>query len=142
MAKRPTVLLKPRQGRRARAGAPWIFSNEIDIPKEAIAPGATVDVKGDDGQALGSGFFNPKSLIAIRLFERVLGKEADSGFFERRISRALSLRQRFYEKPFYRLVHAEGDGLPGLVIDRFGDVLVVQITVAGMERMLGELAAS
>ena len=70
MSKRPVVTLKPKEGRRARAGAPWIFSNEVaGLPKE-LPPGSVVDVKFDDGQPLGSGFFNPKSLITVRLFAR------------------------------------------------------------------------
>ena len=68
--------------------------------------------------------------------------DADEAFFTARLSRALALRERFYDRPFYRLVHAEGDGLPGLVIDRFGDVLVLQVTVAGMEDALPVLIAS
>src|SRR6185437_8511928 len=115
MSQRPLILLKPRQGHRARLGSPWIFSNEIASP-QAMTPGTVVDVKGDDGRPLGSGFFNPKSLIAVRLFARELGKEPSQEFFEQRLDQALSLRARFYPKPFYRLVHAEGDGLPGLAI--------------------------
>lgn len=105
----------------------------------SIAPGSVVDVRGDDGQPLGSGFFNPKSLIAVRLLAREEGVVAGREFFEKRLSRALKLRERFFAKPFYRLVHAEGDGLPGLVIDRFGDTLVLQVTAAGMEMVLADL---
>lgn len=139
MSKRPVIVLKPREGRRARAGAPWVFSNEITAPNKDLPPGSAVDVKFDDGQSLGSGFFNPKSLIAVRLFARTLDVTPDQEFFEAHISRALKMREQFYPRPFYRLVHAEGDGLPGLVIDRFDDVLVVQISIAGMERVQGAL---
>jgi 23S rRNA (cytosine1962-C5)-methyltransferase len=144
MSKRPTVTIKPREGRRARAGAPWIFSNEIAMEgaTKALAPGAVVDVKFDDGQDFGSGFFNPKSLIGVRLFARATGVAADEKFFVARLTRALALRERLYGRPFYRLVHAEGDGLPGLVIDRFGDVLVVQISIAGIEAKLPVLIAA
>jgi 23S rRNA (cytosine1962-C5)-methyltransferase len=138
MSKRPILTLKPREGRRARAGAPWIFSNEIalDAAAKALPPGALVDVKGDDGQEFGAGYFNPKSLIAVRLLARQNGARIDASFFTERLKRALALRQAIYEKPYYRLVHAEGDGLPGLTIDRFDDVLVAQITTAGMENLL------
>ena len=139
MSKRPLVVVKPREGRRARQGAPWIFSNEIVMPAKGLEPGTVVDVKGDDGQGFGSGFFNPKSLIAVRLIGRALGLAAEEDFFARHLARALALRERLYPRPFYRLVHAEGDGLPGLVIDRFDDVLVLQITIAGMERALAFL---
>ncbi len=144
MKKRPVVNLKPREGRRARAGAPWIFSNEIamEAATKALPPGTVVDVKGDDGQDFGSGFFNSKSLIGLRLFARETGAAADEKFFAKHLTRALALRERFYDRPFYRLVHAEGDGLPGLVIDRFGDVLVLQITIAGMEELLPVLIAA
>ena len=138
MNKRPTVSLKPREGRRARAGAPWIFSNEIamDAITKALPSGALVTVKGDDGQDFGSGYFNAKSLIAVRLLAREANVRIDATFFTERLRRALALRTAIYDKPFYRLVHAEGDGLPGLTIDRFGDVLVAQITTAGMEALL------
>ena len=138
MSKRPTLSLKPREGRRARLGAPWIFSNEVqmDAAAKALPPGVLVDVKGDDGQDFGTGYFNPKSLIAVRLLSRENGARVDAEFFAARVRRALTLREALYAKPFYRLVHAEGDGLPGLTIDRFGDVLVVQITTAGMEALL------
>ena len=141
MSKRPVLIVKPRQGRRARSGAPWIFSNEIGMPAD-IAPGTMVDIKGDDGQNFGSGFFNPKSLIAVRLIARELGVAADEDFFATRLSRALAVRDRLYTRPFYRLVHAEGDGLPGLVVDRFGDVLVLQLTITGMEIALPALLAA
>src|SRR5690348_3883485 len=138
MNKRPTVSLKPREGRRARAGAPWIFSNEIvlDATTKALPSGALVTVKGDDGQDFGSGYFNAKSLIAVRLLAREANARIDATFFTDRLRHALALRTAIYDKPFYRLVHAEGDGLPGLTIDRFGDVLVAQITTAGMEALL------
>ena len=144
MSKRPTIVIKPREGRRARAGSPWIFSNEIAMEQAAksLTPGAVVDVKFDDGQDFGSGFFNPKSLIGVRLFARKTGVAADEAFFVERLTRALALRERLYARPFYRLVHAEGDGLPGLVIDRFADVLVAQITIAGMEEKLTPLLAA
>jgi 23S rRNA (cytosine1962-C5)-methyltransferase len=141
MSKRPTVTVKPKEGRKARAGAPWIFSNEIvmDAAAKALAPGTLINVKGDDGQDFGAGYFNAKSLIAVRLLSRVGGQAVDAAFFAARLSRALQLREALYAKPFYRLVHAEGDGLPGLVIDRFKDTLVVQITTAGMEALLTPL---
>src|ERR1019366_5779217 len=117
MKKRPAIILKPREGRRARAGALWVFSNEVamEAAAKSLAPGTMIDLKGDDGQDIGSGFFSPKSLIAVRLFAREAGMDADEKFFIARLERALALRERFYERPFYRLVHAEGDGLPGLV---------------------------
>ena len=133
---RKTVILP--KGRRARAGSPWIFSNEIrmDEAAKAITPGAVVNVRGEDGRAFGTGYFNPKSLIAIRLFADDCDVVIDADFFAARITRAVALRAAVYDKPYYRLFHAEGDGVPGLVIDRFGDTVTVQIGTAGMERQI------
>jgi 23S rRNA (cytosine1962-C5)-methyltransferase len=141
MSKRPTITIKPREGRKARLGSPWIFSNEIvmDAAAKALPPGALVHVKHDDGQDAGTGYFNSKSLIAVRLLARENGAAIDATFFTGRLKRALALRDMLYAKPFYRLAHAEGDGLPGLTIDRFGDVVVVQVTTAGMEALLTPL---
>jgi 23S rRNA (cytosine1962-C5)-methyltransferase len=139
---RKTVIVP--KGRRARSGSPWIFSNEIrmDEAAKAIAPGSMVNVRGADGRAFGTGYFNPKSLIAVRLLAQDCDAAIDRDFFSTRIGRALALRQALYDKPFYRLVHAEGDGLPGLVIDRFGDVVTVQAGTAGMERQLDNILAA
>jgi 23S rRNA (cytosine1962-C5)-methyltransferase len=133
----PLLRLKPREGRRARAGAPWIFSNEIafDAQAKTLAPGSLVEVQGDDGHSFGLGYFNPGSLIAVRLLETPADTIVDRHFFTGRIGRALALRDALFDRPYYRLVHAEGDRLPGLVIDRFGDGCTVQITTAGMEAL-------
>ncbi|MCX7280573.1 MAG: class I SAM-dependent rRNA methyltransferase, partial [Alphaproteobacteria bacterium] len=126
------------------AGSPWIFSNEIrmDEAAKAITPGSVVNVRGEDGRAFGTGYFNPKSLIAIRLFSDDCDVAIDRDFFTARLKRALALRESIYDRPFYRLVHAEGDGLPGLVIDRFDDTLTVQVGTAGMERQIDALIQS
>ena len=133
---RKTIILPP--GRRARTGSPWIFANEIrmDEAAKAIAPGSIVNVRGEDGREFGTGTFNPKSLIAVRLLAEACDTAIDRDFFSACIGRALSLRGAFYDKPFYRLCHAEGDGVPGLVIDRFDDIVTVQIGTVGMERQL------
>jgi 23S rRNA (cytosine1962-C5)-methyltransferase len=137
MAAHPTVRLRAKEGRRLRAGAPWAFSNEIDMnaATKALRPGAVVNVVGDDGNELGTGYFNPNSLIAIRLLDARSNVAPDEKFLVERLSRAKALRDSLYDEPFYRLVHAEGDHLPGLTIDRFGDACVVQITTAGMDRL-------
>jgi 23S rRNA (cytosine1962-C5)-methyltransferase len=136
--------LKPREGRRVRGGAPWIFSNEIalDAQAKSLAPGTVVEVQGDDGHSFGPGYFNPGSLIAVRLFETGAQTDINRRFFAERIGRGLSLRNALFAKPFYRLVHAEGDRLPGLVIDRFGDTCTVQITTAGMEALAETILAA
>jgi 23S rRNA (cytosine1962-C5)-methyltransferase len=139
-----TIRLKPREGRRLRAGAPWAFANEIvlDAAAKALPPGALVNIEGDDGRKFGTGYFNIKSLIAARLLDAAPDAMIGESFFIARLARALSLREAIYARPFYRLVHAEGDFLPGLTIDRFGDCLVVQITTAGMEAQLAHLLAA
>ena len=139
----PLVKLRPKEGRRVRAGAPWVFSNEIEMdgPTKALAPGTLVSLADAGGIVLGTGYFNPKSLIAVRL---LAGPNAalDQAFFVGKIRRALNLREQLFTSPFYRLVHAEGDGLPGLVADRFGDTLVVQITTAGIETLMETILAA
>ena len=144
MSKHQTIRLKPKEGRRARAGAPWIFSNEIqmDAAAKALAPGSVVNIAFDDGQPLGTGYFNAKSLIALRLLDPAPDMVIGTGFFVRRIERALKLREAIYARPFYRLIHAEGDGLPGLTLDRFGDTVTVQTNTAGMETLIEPLLAA
>jgi 23S rRNA (cytosine1962-C5)-methyltransferase len=144
MTKHPIAHLKPKEGRRARAGAPWVFSNEVVMSNalKALAPGALVNVVGDDGRDFGTGYFNAKSLIAARLLDGAADAAIDAAFLAARLRRSLAMREALYREPFYRLVHAEGDGLPGLTIDRFGEVLSVQITTAGMEALLDPLLAA
>ena len=139
-----SIRLKPKEGRRARAGAPWIFSNEIqmDAATKALAAGTIVNVSGDDGQPFGTGYFNSKSLISVRLLDRAPNAAIDADFFARHIGRALKIREAIYPRPFYRLVHAEGDGLPGLTLDRFDDAVVAQITTAGMDALTDPLLAA
>lgn len=141
MKKRTQVRLRSHEGRRVRAGAPWIFSNEIaiDAATRNLPPGTLVEAQAGDERAFGVGYYNPNSLIAVRLFDASAGSEIDADFFATRLSRALSLREALFDRPFYRLVHAEGDFLPGLVIDRYGETCVVQITTAGMEALLPHL---
>lgn len=139
---RKTVILP--KGRRARIGSPWIFSNEIrmDEAARAIAPGSIVNVRGEDGRAFGTGYFNPRSLIAVRLLSEDCDLPVGADFFAQRLSRALELRDELYDRPFYRLAHAEGDGLPGLVVDRFDDTVTVQMGTAGMERQQDAILAA
>lgn len=144
MEKRPIVRVKPREGKRARLGAPWLFANEIaaDAETKSVQPGTIVDVVGDDGRDFGVGMFNPKSLIAVRLFGEARATPIDRAFFVSRLRRALGLREAFIAAPYYRLVNAEGDHLPGLIVDRFDDVLSVQVGTAGMEALLDPLLAA
>lgn len=139
---RKTVILP--KGRRARTGSPWIFANELkmDPAAKAMVAGSIVNVRGEDGRAFGTGYFNPRSLIALRLLAEECDAVVDADFFASRIARALSLRMALYDRPFYRLIHAEGDHLPGLVVDRFDDVVTVQAGTAGMERQIDAILAA
>jgi 23S rRNA (cytosine1962-C5)-methyltransferase len=138
----PIVRLKKHEDRRVSAGHLWIFSNEIDTnasPITAFERGALVQVRSDRDRFLGYGYINPNSLIAVRLLGRDRKFAPGPSLIVHRLRIALSLRERFYADPYYRLVHGESDGLPGLVVDRYGDVLVVQIGTAGMEVMKGAI---
>ena len=144
MTSHKIIRLKPKEGRRARAGAPWIFSNEIQMDQAAksLAPGSIVNIVGDDGQVIGTGYFNARSLIGARLLDRAADTIIGTGFFVRQLERAIAIRDALYAKPFYRLVHAECDGLPGRTIDRFADTVSVQITTAGIEALIDPLLAA
>jgi len=142
--KRPIIRLRSREGRRVRMGAPWAFSNEIvmDAAAKALPPGTPVMLAREDGTPMGAGYFNPKSLIAVRVLSSDPHAEIGEPLLTQRLKQALALREAVFDKPFYRLVHAEGDFLPGLVIDRFADTLVVQVMTAGMELLLDPLLAA
>jgi 23S rRNA (cytosine1962-C5)-methyltransferase len=133
----PTLRLKPGQGRRLRAGSPWVFSNEIAMLPEyrQMAPGGLVRLEGDDGARLGTFMFNPHSLIAARLLDRDPAAVIDVDWLRTRLHEAIALRERVCDTRFHRLVHAEADRLPGLVIDRYDDIAVVQANSAGMDRL-------
>jgi len=140
-----TLRLRRREERRLLAGHLWVFSNEIDTaatPLKGLEPGAPVRIESDRGRFLAHAYANPASLIAARVTSRREGRPFDATLLRRRLSEALALRTARYAEPFYRWVHGEGDFLPGLVVDRFGDALVVQITTAGMERRREELVGT
>ena len=128
--------LKKREERRLRAGHLWVYSNEIEIratPLTDFAPGQPVRIEAHNGRPLGCGYVNPHSLICARLVSRDPDQVLDKSLLVHRLKVALSLRQRLYEQPCYRLCYGEADGLPGLIVDRYDDVLAVQLTTAGME---------
>lgn len=141
----PVLSLRRGEDRRLRAGHPWVFSNEVDTertPLSEFEPGEAVAVCDAEGEVIGLGYANPNSLICARLLVRGARRPIDRQLIADRLARALALRDRAFAKPFYRLVHGEGDGLPGLVLDRFGQVLVGQIGTAGMERLRPEIEAA
>ncbi len=128
--------LRKNEERRLRAGHLWVFSNEVDTkttPLDQFSPGDQVQVTDYTGKFLGHAYINPHSLICARLVSRDKKYTLDQSLLTHRFKVALSLRERLFPEPYYRLVFGESDTLPGLVVDRFGDVLSVQITTAGME---------
>jgi 23S rRNA (cytosine1962-C5)-methyltransferase len=137
----PILLLKRSEDRRLRGGHLWVFSNEVDVartPLDRFQPGDPVRIADAGGKLLGSGYVNPSTLIAARLVDRG-GHALDRSLVVHRLNVALALRQKLHDESSYRLVFGESDGLPGLVLERFGDVVVGQIGTAGMERLREEI---
>ncbi len=131
-----SLRLKKNEERRIQQGHMWVFSNEVDTvatPLKDFEPGQQVIIEASNGKPLGMGFVNPNTLICARLLSRSPKLELNMKFLKKRIQAAQELREINFDQPFYRLVFGDSDGLPGLVIDRFGDVFAVQITTAGME---------
>lgn len=141
----PPLRLRKDQERRLLAGHVWVYSNEVDTdasPLKGFDPGQAVTVLSDHGRFIGHGYVNPRSLICARLVSRDRAHPLTPALWLSRLHDALTLRERLYERPFYRLVFGESDGLPGLICDRYGDLVSVQLTTAGMERERGEILAA
>lgn len=138
----PELKLKSRQERRLRGGHLWIYSNEVDVAKTPLkdfAAGDLVRVVNDKGQFLGYAGVHPHALIAARVLSRDAAHPPGRAMFEHRLRTARSLRDALYGNGHYRLLFGESDGLPGLVADRFGDVVVLQTATAAMERFKGKI---
>ena len=138
---RPLIRLNPGAGKRLRAGAPWVFSNEIAMQPEhrRLPRGGLVRLEGDDGTRLGTFMFNPHSLIAARLLDRDPEASIDGAWVQARLASALALRELVCDTKYHRLVHAEADFMAGLIIDRYDDVAVLQANAAGMDRLTPEI---
>ncbi|MDO8330332.1 MAG: class I SAM-dependent rRNA methyltransferase [Fluviicoccus sp.] len=137
-----TLRLKKHEERRLREGHLWIYSNEVDTavtPLKTLTPGEQVLIEDFSGKVLGIATAQPNSLICARLVSRDVKHPLNKSLLVHRIQQALSLRERFYDEPYYRLVYGDSDFLPGLVVDRFGDYLVVQINSAGMDLVKDEV---
>ncbi len=137
--------LNKHEDRRLRAGHVWVFSNEVDTratPLDQFEPGQPVVIEDAAGHALGTGYVNPHALVCARLVSRDPKSILDQSLLTHRLNVALRLREQLYGAPYYRLAFGEADGLPGLVADRYGDILVVQLTTAGMERVKHEVLAA
>lgn len=141
----PTVRLLPKTKPQViRHGFPWIFANELvmDRRTKSLPSGGLVLVEDAERRPLGIGTINPVSKIAVRMLDLDTAAVVDEAWFAARLARALAHRERVYDAPFYRLVHAEADGMPGVVIDRFGDTAVIQPNAAWAERLLDTLVAA
>ncbi len=133
----PPLILKKGQERRLRNGHCWVFSNEVNTgrtPLTAFQPGDAVRVVDHNELFIGHAYVNPHSLISARLVSRDPLRPLSATLIARRLRTALRLREQLYAHPCYRLAFGESDGLPGLILDRYGDYLSLQLTTAGMER--------
>ncbi len=141
----PVVRLRPKAEARAiRHGFPWVYADEMVMNRrtQGLVPGALAVLEDAERRPLGLVTVNPASKIVARMLDRDAAAEVDEGWFAMRIARALALRERLFRMPYYRLVHAEADGLPGVVIDRFGATAVVQPNAAWAEARLPALVAA
>lgn len=142
---RPVVRLKPKAEARAiRHGFPWVYADELvtDRRTQSLTPGALAVLEDGERRPLGLVTVNTKSKIIARMLDRDPEAVIDQAWFAARLRRALSMRERLFDAPFYRLIHAEADGLPGVVIDRFGDAAVIQPNAAWAEAHLDALVAA
>jgi 23S rRNA (cytosine1962-C5)-methyltransferase len=131
--KRKTLTLKKNEDKRIRNGHVWIYSNEIATSLKEFTPGEEVIIEAFDKTLLGAAFVNPHSLIAARLFSRQSQRFFDKDLIVSRIRQAEILRNRLYKEPYYRLIYGDSDGLPGIIADRFNDVLSLQLNTAGAD---------
>jgi 23S rRNA (cytosine1962-C5)-methyltransferase len=141
----PSLRLKANADRRLRAGHLWVYSNEIDVavsPLAGFSAGDQAILEAAGGKPLGIVAMSPQNLICARLLSRDTSHVLDKSLLVHRIQVALSLRERLFDKPFYRLVFGDSDLLPGLVIDRFADILVVQLASATMDQHKDEVIAA
>jgi 23S rRNA (cytosine1962-C5)-methyltransferase len=139
------LYLKKNEERRIQAGHLWIYSNEIDTqrsPLKNFEPGQIVSVFSAKDKYLATAYINPQALISARILTRKQHEAIDQDFFLQRIKNALLAREKLFSQPFYRLVYAESDLLPGLIIDRYDQVFVIQTNTRGMEQLKEKIQAS
>lgn len=141
----PIVRMKPKSNARAiRHGFPWVYDNEMvtDRRTKALTPGTIAVLQDENRTDMGLVAVTPGSRILCRMLDRDVTAQVDQAWFAARLSKALEMRERLYDQPFYRLIHAEADGMPGVVIDRFGDVAVVQPNAAWADARMDDLVAA
>ena len=138
------LYLKKGEERRLRTGHPWVYNNELDVGRarlRGLPPGEPVELRDHRGEPLASAYANPHSLIAARIVSREPGVRLERDLLAERIEAADALRRREFDAPYYRSVFGESDALPGLIVDRYGDVAVAQISTAGMERVRDDVVS-
>lgn len=143
MADLPCIYLHKQHDKRIKKGHLWVYSNEVDNERSPLTDfeaGTWVNLLDSHGKNLGTGYVNPNSLIAVRLVSRLPRESVSKSLFKKRLGSALELRQSYFDQPCYRWIYAEGDLLPGLIVDRFGDYAVMQITTAGIYLWREEIA--
>ena len=141
---RPIVRLKPKTDPRPiRWGVPWVYENQLvtDRRTKALVPGTIAVLQDAERQPLATVTVNPASKIIARVMDFDPQATLDRDWLQAKLTAALSMRERLYSDPFYRLIHAEADGLPGVIIDRFGEALVIQPNAAWAEVMFDDLAS-
>ena len=133
----PKVIIKAKLEKRLIEGSPWVFSNEIEnfSALKKLPSGSLVEIQIFKQPHFAVAYFNPHNLISCRILSYNAVEKIDEEFFEKKISIAKNLREKFFNQPFYRLINSEGDSLAGLIIDRFDDIFVCQISTAGMEQL-------
>jgi 23S rRNA (cytosine1962-C5)-methyltransferase len=132
-----SLLLKKESVKNVLKGDPWVFAGMISMTSEleTAESGVLVNILDNKAKPIGVGYFNPKSQLACRVLSLKAGEKIDASFFAKLFKAALAKREKTFAHPYYRLVHSESDYLPGLVIDRFGEIIVCQTTTAGMENL-------
>ena len=141
----PKIILNSRADLRLKKGHLWIYSNEVNAkqtPLKDFEKGDLVAVHSDKDKCLGIATFNSDVLLCGRILSRDSSIIIDQKYFEKRFKQALFLRESYFTQPYYRLVYGDADFLPGIIVDRFNDYLVLQITTAGMERLKSEIVAA
>ena len=133
------VILKKGEGRTLKAGGAWIFDNEIDKVEGTPEDGSLVEVRDFDGYGMGTGFYNSRSKIRVRMMSRKVGQVIDRDFLRMRVRNAWDYRKKTVDTSSCRIIFGEADFLPGLVVDKFSDVLVVQSLALGIDRMKEEI---
>jgi len=142
---RPVIRLLPKtNAQRLRFGAPWVFSDQLVLDRrtKAIPAGSIVEIQDKERTPIALAAFNANSKIIARVLDTDLEADVNVEWFTNRIRRAFELREALFDTPFYRLIHAEADGMPGVIIDRFGDTAVIQPSAAWSEERLDDIVTA